>query len=122
MQQHCGIESDDKVKLLRMYKDHEMECALVAYDRRSMRVGCNYFAESIISGRGFRLRDKPGGACAGFAPFFCLELVEKAKPEPPPIMVGGREVIFGDEVIKVCGIAVSKGTLQDILKRLEEKN
>lgn len=119
MQADCGIEAEDEVKLLRMYEDHEMGCNLVKYDQRRMVVGHNYFAVRARSGLCMILQDRRKGTCVGHAPFFCLELVEKAKPELPPITVGGREVIFGGDGCIIGGLPVSKPTLCEILERLE---
>jgi len=120
LQAECGIEYEDEVKLLRMYKKYEMGCDLCPEDQRSMRVGDNYFADPC--GSGMKLRDK-NKSCVGFAPFFCLELVEKAKPKPPPIMVGEHEVVFLDNgKIRVCQEVISKETLRLMLERLEGKN
>lgn len=119
MQEHCGIEDRDEVKLLRTYKTYEMGCDLHSLDKRKVIVGGHYFADLTNICNGIKLRDKPNGKCVGFAPFFCLELVEKAKPEPPPIYVDDHEVEFLDGKIRVCDVTVSKETLKQIYERLE---
>ena len=121
MQAACGIGNKDEVKLLRMYETHEMGCSLNVVDQRAIKVGNNYFAEIEYSTHNIRLRDNLGN-CVGFAPFFCLELVEKAESEPPPIMVGGNAVEFHDGHITVGCERISHGTVRAILKRVEEKN
>ena len=118
LQAECGIETGDKVKVLRMYERHEMGCALCVEDQRRMKVGDIYFAEIRSTSNSISLRNEKD-ICVGFAPFFALELVEKAKPELPPIMVGNHEVEFLDGEIEVGCETVSKETLLQILERLE---
>lgn len=121
LQANCGIEDNDRVRLLRMYEAHEMGCDLCLEDQRNMRIGDIYFANFDHVGGCIRLRDEatPRGTCVGFAPFFCLELVEKAKPEPPPIKVGSHEVEFHGDHITVGCETITGETLRKILGRLE---
>ncbi len=115
----CGIAKGDKIEVV---KAPSASC-----DQYLPRY-IGYWGERI--GKTYRIRcmdSTPGrfsleGSHRYNIPFDCLELVEKAKPEPPPIVVGGHEVAFLDDGIRVCDISVKKETLREILKRLEEKN
>ncbi len=122
MQAECGIEAGDMVKQLRGARDGEM-----GWDHSGM--GDTYTTSGIFfvicmqSGvEGVMLNKDKYSEHGNFYPFFCLELVEKAKPELPLIEVGGHRVAFLDDRIRVCDISVSHETLREILKRVEEKN
>lgn len=124
LQANCGIGKGDKVEVVRApflydgvnsYPDHWRK-----------RVGNVYRIDNIESTTGWFGFSHEGrnfyDGCYTI-PFYCLELVEKAKPELPPILVGGNEVKFirGDiPRIEVCGVSVHKETLRKILERLDE--
>ncbi len=115
MQANCGIEKGDTVEVLRVPTEYDR-----AYGWTGAG-GSNYFCngkrvlvEHNLGSDGFSLK--------GFVysyPFPCLRLIEKAKPELPPIMVGNHEVEFLDGEIEVGCETVSKETLLQILERLE---
>ncbi|TET41426.1 MAG: hypothetical protein E3J60_04545 [Dehalococcoidia bacterium] len=120
MQEHCGIEVGDKVRVIRKHSNFEMGYGCQTSKGKETLVGETGIVESVNKhSNSIRIGFKGGLSSWGF-PFFCLELVEKAKPELPPIKVGGREVIFGDGCIKVCGLLVTKPILHEILDRLEK--
>lgn len=118
MQKHCRIEVGDKVRVLRTVEGSEMGFGQSSrLPERDGAVGECFRVMNIASdNQGIELN------CPGYMhfPFFCLELVEKAKPELPPIMVGSHEVEFIDnEGIRVCSEYVAIGTLRKMLDRLE---
>ncbi len=118
LQAECGIEVGDRVKVLRMPTGKDGKLGWKERNSASDDItGREYKIEMDNGSRGFALEN-----CGADYPFFVLELVEKAKPELPPIMVGGHEVAFLDDRIRVCGISVKKETLREILKRLEGNN
>jgi len=109
MQAACGIEVGDKVKVLRMPSEGK-------------ELGWNYNGYGAIGQRrkavGERLKviniDYNGILLSVDVlsypwPFFCLELVEKAKPELP------ADVTFTKEGLKVGGIFLSKDTIRENL-------
>lgn len=127
MQAKCGIEVGDTVKIVRGYDGRWAKAVgfsgtglccefnrIVGETRQVASVGTWHIGLDW-NGRGSEI----------FAPFFCLELVEKAKPKLPPIMVGGNEVKFfreGISHIEVCGVTVHKETIRKILDRMEHWN
>ena len=124
MQAECGIEAGDTVRVIR-------DCEL-----KEMGWGGDYIDKDALSNmKGLKARviavqsDRININCtkngSGYrshlqVPFYCLELVEKAKPELPPIMIGEYEVAFLDNGnIRVCQEVITKATLQEILERFE---
>ena len=126
LQAACGIEVGDKVKVRRMptgINEMGWDPATFGLDNpdRLRMVGRAAMVKDIHERLGISVlyEYKDGG---DRWPFFCLELVEKAKPEPPPIYIGDMSVKFTDGGIKVCDISVSKDKLQEILNRIEGQN
>lgn len=120
LQAECGIEVGDKVKISRGYeKDeaHRMGFTLTGLSEefRGMVGKIKHVVEVADS----HISLPFGHDTEIYVPFFCLELVEKGKPELLPIIIGPYEVKFLDNKIKVCDITITKGTLKQILDRLE---
>lgn len=118
LQANCGIEEGDTVRVVRGAPDN------MAYSYHDCSSIASYVGQiatvSIVVPNWIMIKTKDD--LSWNTPFFCLELVEKAKPELPPILVSGNEVKFisGDiPRIEVCGILVHKETLKQILERLE---
>lgn len=106
MQAACGIEVGDKVKVLRGWEQSEMGFEGVIYQdsTRSNFVG----EECIVSemrDTNVTVGDMLGEFCVSI-PFFCLELVEKAKPELP------KDVSFEKDGMTVSGTFVSLDTIK----------
>ncbi len=118
LQAECEIEAGDKVRIVRAFSTQEMGTTIYFNSSMANDVGKTF----IVSKYAEPTSNNGGGYEVNkwFWPFFCLELVEKAQPKPPPIMVGEHEVKFlPDAQIEVCDVMVSKETLQEILERLE---
>ncbi len=124
LQAACEIEGGDTVRIVRGYMESEADkigfysiglCKefnqMIGKTKRVVAVCRNYI----------ELPFREAGNTI-FAPFYCLELVEKAEPGLPPIEIGGHKVAFLDDRIRVCDISVSHKTLREILKRVEEQN
>jgi len=121
MQEHCGIEVGDTVKVVRAPFDGEADKEYGKHWRN--RIGNIYRVDNIDSTPGrFGLAHSGKNMYSGDynVPFYCLELVEKAKSELPPIMIAGRAVeFFGASIGLGGGVIVSKAILLQILERLE---
>lgn len=108
MQAECGIEVGDRVKILRTYNHNEMGCQLGALSTDEERVG--HLAEVRKLGDGYIAIDLDNGRGTSF-PFFCLELVEKAKPELP------AGVIFEGDGLTVAPSKRNTFVSTDTIKR-----
>lgn len=104
MQEHCGIEVGDTVKVLRAPKEKYELGSSALIDSTDEKFVGGTFPVSRINAREIKLEGL-GHTTWGF-PFFCLELVEKAKLEIP------NEVSFGKDGITVKGTFVSKDTIK----------
>ncbi len=117
LQANCGIEAGDKVKVLRAAKTSEMGWGYGWDKKYSKHIGDIGVVDRITpNDNGFYIVFAHDNI---YAPFFVLELVEKAKPELPSIVIAGSKVEFHDDHIRVCGIMVPNATLRNILERLE---
>lgn len=106
MQEHCGIEVGDTVKVLREWKRGEMGFEGVMYQpsTRPKFVG----EECVVSemrATNVVVEGMLGEFCVSI-PFFCLELVEKAKPKLP------KGVTFEENGLTVGGTFVSLDTIK----------
>lgn len=116
MQEHCGIEKGDTAKMVRLpfrgdipfgrYDPSFYSCGL------GRQVTITEITERAVFSSGTQ----------GGLPFYCFELVEKAKPELPPIKIGNHVIEFLPKKgnIKVCGIIIHQETLEQILERLKK--
>ena len=119
LQVKYGIEVGDKVKILRSWHKDELGFDGVLHSERASAIGkvgvVDFPHDGHISVSGF----EHNPSLYIHTPFFALELIEKAKPELPPIVVGGERVEFEGNLIRIGGITVSKTILLRILERLE---
>jgi len=117
-----GARGGDDVKVVRGYTEEEAND--MGFTASGMRGEFNRLVGKIVPVVNvgiyhIEIPDPNNEGGGIYAPFFCLELVEKAKPKPPPIMVGGNVVKFLDGKIRVCDVTVSGETLHKMLDRLE---
>lgn len=115
LQAACGIEVGDMVKVLRApTKSYELGSSVLSAALDKEFVG-GTFPVSSIKARQISLEGR-GERYWGF-PFFCLELVRKTAPS---IKVGSHTVEFTGDGIKVGCEVVSKETLEQIWRRVNE--
>lgn len=107
MQRHCGIEPGDTVRVLRGFKHGEMGCDGLDSD------SANYVGETCLveldCSSWFHTRMNDGVGM--HYPFFCLELVKKAKSEPP------AGVIFEGDGLTVAPSKRDTFVSKDTIKR-----
>lgn len=116
---NCGIEVGDRVKVLRKFKSYESGFGNSWTSEKASMIGKEFIVGTDLAHMGYSPENDP---CSHY-PFFVLELIEKAKPELPPIMVGACEVeFFGGSIGIGGGVMISKETLREILERLGGEN
>jgi len=104
LQANCGIENGDKVKVLRVPKEYELGSSALSAPEDAKFVG-KVVTVHQVGEREIRVEGL--GHCFWGFPFFCLELVEKAKPKPSSDVVS-----FTDEGVTAGGIFISKDTIR----------
>lgn len=106
MQAHCGIEVGDKVKVLRGFKQGEMGTDGSDISSSDLVGDIGVVTNSCSSWFHLKMDKHIRGKTEMHYPFFCLELVEKAKPELP------ADVSFTDDGLTVRGTFLSKDTIR----------
>ena len=114
MQEACGIEVGDTVKVLRTAKDYEMGWGTVWVRTMDGFVGKQFVVNDVGAARGFRVTADDGDNY--WLPFFILQLVSKKKAVVKVVLNGSHTAECSKDGIKVGCQDFS----WDIVKKLQD--